>query len=151
MVDYSKFVKKEEQPEISELHKPRRIFLALAFIFTLGAAVAYIYEDSLLSASSVNSSTGFLMLLVGCVLLSVFMVLCYRVPRIGNKLLGYGVYEKPKDKFTEGYHYSAGFNTESAVDEKRMNSKRIKTRSQRKKYAKATREMQEKSSEKTEE
>ena len=151
MVDYSQFVKKADQPEVSELHKPRRIFLVLAFIFTLGAAFAYLYEDSLPSASSANSNTGFLMLLVGCVLLSVFMVLCYRVPRIGNKLLGYGIYEKPKDKFTEGYHYSAGFSTESAVDEKRMNSKRIKTRSQRKKYAKATREMQENPSVTTEE
>ncbi|UTW54294.1 hypothetical protein [Kordiimonas sp. SCSIO 12610] len=131
----------DEQDDImQEARQPKPIFLVLASLAAAGAVAAYLYQDTIVETSGI---TTFAFLLLMLVLIAMGFMLCYRVPQIGNRLLGYGVIISPKDKtVNEGYHYTGTFKVETAVDTKRQNSKRKQSRYNRRKIAALTREMQ---------
>ncbi len=116
--------------------KPNVIFLIFAFISMLAAVAVYAYEDDLL----VNSSkAGFAVGLLLLVLLTLFFMLCFRNPVLGDRVLGKrGTVSKDE---TSGFKYTGGFKADSAMDEKRLNSSRKSARATRKKFAATQREM----------
>lgn len=125
---------------LDEARKPKVIFLILASVAALGAVVAYMYQSAIVEASGI---TTFAFLLLMLVLIAMGFMLCYRVPKIGNRLLGYDIVIGPKEKpVNEGYHYTGVFKVETGVDTKRQNSKRKQSRYNRRKIAAVTREMQ---------
>jgi hypothetical protein len=131
----------DDQNDIVEAARtPKPIFLVLASIAALGAVVAYFYQNAIVEASGI---TAFAFLLLMLVLIAMVFMLCYRVPKIGNRLLGYDAVIGPKEKsVNEGYHYTGTFKVETAVDTKRQNTKRKQSRYNRRKIAAVTREMQ---------
>ena len=125
---------------VKAARKPKPVFLVLASIAALGAVMAYVYQATIVEASGI---TSFAFLLLILVLVAMGFMLCYRVPRIGNRLLGYDIVIGPKEKpVNEGYHYTGAFKVETGADTKRQNSKRKQSRYNRRKIAAVTREMQ---------
>ncbi|MCK0069520.1 hypothetical protein [Kordiimonas laminariae] len=125
----------------AEASKPKVVFLVAAAVFALVAAFAYLNEEEIIEASG---ATGFALLLMLSVLVSLCLVLCYRMPRLGNRLLGYDVViTKPDEKGKADMQYSGGFKMDGGADLKRQNSRRKEARYSRKKYAEVTRQMQE--------
>lgn len=119
---------------------PRRGFLWAATVFSIAAVIAYVFEEDVILA---GGAMGYAFLLIMLVLLALVMVQCYRVPRLGNRLLGYDVVIlNPAKKLKSDVQYSAGFKSETGADVKRKNSRRKQARSSRKKLAQATRDMQ---------
>ncbi len=124
----------------SEALRPRRGFLIAASLTSFAAVAAYIYEEAIVSLSG---STVFAIVLAILVLLAMFFVLCFRVPRIGNKLLGFDVIlTAPKQKEKASLQYTGSFNIETGAETKRMNTKRKQARHSRRKFAEVTRKMQ---------
>lgn len=120
--------------------KPQPVFLVLASLVSMGAMAIYFYKPEITERSG---EVGFAFLLVFLVLGALFLVLCYRMPRVGNKMLGFSiVIDEPEKKINEGYHYTGTFKVETGADEKRQNSKRKQARYNRRKIAALTREMQ---------
>lgn len=126
--------------------KPRRIFLVLSAIMAVGAALAYFYQDSLISADFGQSDTAFAFLVGILIILSMFFLLCFRMPGLGNRLLGFsGILSDPtKVKEATGFHYSGGFSSETGLETKSQNTRRKSARAMRKKTAAITRKMQNK-------
>jgi len=123
-----------------EASRPNTIFLYAASIVAVGSIFVYYFQNDIIDGTG---PTSFVVLLVFLVLLALFLVLCYRSPRIGNRFLGFGVViDKGDKKMTDGYHYSAGFKEDTGVEVKRMNSRRKQARYNRRKIAAVTREMQ---------
>lgn len=133
----------------AEASKPKIVFLVAAAIFALIAAFAYLNEEDIVAASG---ATGFALLLMLSVLVSLCLVLCYRIPRLGNRLLGYDVViAKSDEKGKADMQYSGGFKIDGGADLKRQNSRRKEARYSRKKYAEVTRQMQEEQTQASEE
>ena len=134
-------VQKDSDPRdelMAEALRPRPVFLVIALIFSVGAIAAYLYEPEITEMSG-GSNVPFAVLLISLVLLAIVMVLFFRNPRLGNRLLGYDavMQDLTKEKRT-GYHFSAGFKSDTGVDEKRMNTRRKSARATRRQYAKIT-------------
>ncbi len=131
----------ELQDEINaEASKPRVIFLIASGIFSIIAAVSYFNEEKIIEASG---PTGFAVLLMLTIMVAMCLLLCYRIPRLGNRLLGYDVVlAKPDDKGKADMQFSGGFKMDGGTELKRQNSRRKEARHSRKKYAEATRQMQ---------
>ncbi|WP_262695606.1 hypothetical protein [Kordiimonas aquimaris] len=127
-----------------ELNKPRIGFLITAAILSALSLGVYFYEADIVSD---NSALAYSLLLITLVLAAMFFMLCYRVPRIGNRLLGYHkMVDEPDKSGKSDVQFSAGFKQETAADKKRMNTQRKQARYSRRKLAAITREMnQEKS------
>jgi len=126
----------------SEASRPRPGFLVAAGVCILSALGAYFFEEQVV-ASSGGGQLSFAILLVFLVLASMGFVMCYRSPRLGNKLLGYDVIiSKPNKGVKSDVQFSAGFKADTGADTKRMNSKRKQARYSRRKLAQVTREMQ---------
>lgn len=124
----------------AEAAKPRRGFLVAAAAASAAAVAAYVFEEDIILRSG---GLGYAILLIGLVFIALALVLCYRNPRLGNRLLGYDIVVAdtgPKAK--SDVQYSGGFKAETGVETKRMNSKRKQTRYSRRKFAQVTREMQ---------
>jgi len=121
------------------------VFLLLAGLSVAGLLAAYNYEDALVSSfsGSYGASSGslvFVVSLILLVLLTLFFVLCYRTPRLSDKVLGRGTII-PDDE-TSGFKYSGGgFNPASGADEKKLNSQRKSARALRKQLAAKQREL----------
>ncbi len=123
-----------------EASRPRPIFLVVAAFVSFAAVGAYVYEESIVEQSG---ALVFAVLLVSLVIIAMCLVLCYRIPRLGNRLLGYDiVIVDPDKKVKSGVQYSGGFKVDGGTDIKRQNSKRKSARYSRKKYAEVTRQMQ---------
>lgn len=134
---------------LEQMQKPRLGFLLASGIAALLAAVAYFLEDEIVTASPGNSGVTFAFLLIALVLAAMFLLLCYRVPRIGNRLLGYHKLSgDPKATAKSDVQYTAGFKADSGIDAKRQNTKRKQARHSRKKLAAITREMQQRAEKK---
>lgn len=119
---------------------PRRGFLVAAGIVSGLAVMAYMFEEDIILASG---GVGYAFLLIALVLLALVLVVCYRIPRLGNRLLGYDVViVDPSKGVKSDVQYSGGFKAETGVETKRMNSRRKQARYSRRKLAQATREMQ---------
>ncbi|MBL4791040.1 MAG: hypothetical protein JKY60_19000 [Kordiimonadaceae bacterium] len=136
----------------AEASRPRRGFLALASISMFLAVLVYLYEDVVVETMSSDTSSGnlaFAILLVFFVIFAMIMIMCYRTPRLGNRMLGYdAVIKKAMAERSGSVHYSAGFSSESGSDTKRRNTQRKQHRSERRRLAKVTREMQQEKAEK---
>jgi len=131
----------------AELMKPKMGFLVASGITAATAMAAYFLEDKIRPEDAGDTSITFAFLLIALVLIAVFLMLCYRQPHIGNRLLGYDKLTGDKKNTNSDVQFTAGFKSETAVDAKRMNTKRKQARHSRKKLAAVTREMQQKNSE----
>lgn len=133
----------EPNDSLNELmQKPRLGFLIAATISALLAVAAYVFEEEIIGPAGEGAVT-YALLLVVLVLVTMVLVVCYRVPRLGNQLLGYHkLNAQPKLKAKSDVQYSAGFKSDTGVDTKRVNSRRKQARHSRKHYAAVTREMQ---------
>lgn len=134
----------------AELLKPKMGFLLASGVAAALAVIVYIYEDDVVSGASGDTGITFAFLLIALVLLAMFFMLCYRVPTIGARLLGYHKLTGDQKTVKSDVQFTAGFKSETAVDTKRQNTKRKQARHSRRKLAAITREMQQKNSEKGE-
>ena len=133
----------EIQDEIdADALRPRPVFLVAAAI-SIGLALgAYLFEEEIVAGTG-GGQLSFAFLLVFLVLVAMGLVMCFRNPRLGNRLLGYDVVlRKPNKGAKSDLQFSAGFKAETGADKKRMNSKRKQARYNRRKLAQATRDMQ---------
>lgn len=125
---------------------PRVGFLVAAAISAALTVMCFLYEDEIVGSSSGDGALVYIFLIVTLVFVTMGLLLCYRVPRIGNRLLGYDKLAADPGKQSAAVEsdvkYSAGFKTDGAVDAKRMNSKRKMARHSRRRLAAVTREMQ---------
>ena len=127
------------------MQKPRLGFLIVAAISAMLAVATYLFEDDIVGPAGEDGIT-YALILVILVLVTMVLVICYRVPSLGNQLLGYHkLNAQPKMKAKSDVQYSAGFKSDTGADTKRVNSRRKQTRHSRKHYAAVTREMQQKS------
>ncbi len=131
-----------------ELMKPKMGFLIASGIAAVLAMVVYLFEEDITAGAQNDTGITFAFLLIALVLLAMFFMLCYRVPRIGNRLMGYDKLTGRKKTVKSDVQFTAGFKSETAVDAKRMNTKRKQARHSRRKLAAITREMQQNNSEK---
>lgn len=130
------------------MQKPRIGFLIASGVAAVLAVVAYIYEDEIVNAGQTDGSLTYAILLIVLVLAAMFLMVCYRVPSMGNRLLGYHrLNAQPKMTAKSDVQYSAGFKSDTGVETKRLNSRRKQARHSRKKLAAVTREMQQQSAE----
>jgi len=126
----------------ADASRPRPGFLVAAAACVVLAIFAYLFEGEIISGVSGGQLT-YAFLLIFLVLAAMGLVYCYRVPRFGNRLLGYDVViGKPQKGAKSDVQYSGGFKAETGADTKRMNSKRKQARYSRRKLAQVTREMQ---------
>lgn len=126
----------EDQGKISP-EKPERprIFLYLAALMIMLAVAAYAMQGSLLGRA--GSWTTFLFALVLPVLMALYFLYCYRVPRYGLKLLGRSIELGDPGEKTQGLSYNV-FKGESAIEEKLAQTRRKSARHLRRKLARAT-------------
>ena len=148
--DMEKLMADDKDDFRAELLKPKMGFLVAAGI-TAGLAMAvYFLEDQIGTGGPDDTGITFVFLLITLVLAAMFLLLCYRRPHIGNRLMGYHKLTGDKNAVKSDVQFTAGFKSETAVDAKRMNTKRKQARHSRKKFAAITREMQQKNSENAE-
>jgi hypothetical protein len=76
----------QENPKNEETPQGPRIFLVLAALMMVLAVLSYTFEDWLFDLY--YSAATFVYAITISVLLGLFFLYCYRVPRIGYKLLG---------------------------------------------------------------
>lgn len=133
----------QEEGFEAELSKPRIGFLISSAVAALLAAAAFLFEEDIIAQSPSGSGVTYALILLSLVFAAMFLLLCYRVPRIGNRVLGYNKMTVESDKKVKSdVQFSAGFKSDSAADTKRQNTKRKQARHSRRKLAAVTREMQ---------
>jgi hypothetical protein len=133
---------KTEDELKAELYKPRPIFLIAAGICASLAFFTYFLEDSIVAPDGQGALT-FAFILISLVFGAMLLLLCYRNPRLGNKILGYDVLPKQSAPSAKSdVQYSAGFKSETGLDSKHRNTQRKQARHSRKKLAEVTRKMQ---------
>ncbi|WP_262691226.1 hypothetical protein [Kordiimonas aestuarii] len=121
--------------------KPRIGFLVVAGILCLGAIGVYLFED-LLVGSRGEGSIAFAFVLGFLVLSTLVFILFYRVPRMGNRLLGFdSVLKKQRKTEKSSMSYTGSFHVETGLAEKRQNTQRKTARHSRRHYAEVTRQM----------
>ena len=76
----------KEKPEYEEPPKGPKIFLYLAALMMVLAVLSYVFENWLFDLY--YSASTFVYAITISVLLGLFFLYCYRLPRIGYKLLG---------------------------------------------------------------
>lgn len=114
--------------------KPK-IFLYLAALMMMLAVAAYAFQGSLLGQR--GDWRTFLFALLLPVLLALYFLYCYRVPRYGLKLLGRTIEMGDPGEKTRGLTYNI-FRGESAIEEKLAQTRRKSARHLRKRLARAT-------------
>lgn len=117
-----------------------RIWLLLGLITISATVVAYAFQEDIVYLSN-GSVFAYSVLLILLVLMTLFFVMCYRNPALGEKILGKAPDVKHSEKDKTSFLYTGFTKTPSASDEKILNSARKKNRSSRKHYAAVTREM----------
>ncbi|WP_374765003.1 hypothetical protein [Yunchengibacter salinarum] len=122
----------------AEARRPRPAFLVLALFASAGAVATYLFENALTDGGRALST--FLVLLVAFIVLALFFTLCYRVPRLGNRLLGYGAWlDQPKDPRAAGFTYGGGFGSETGLETKHLSTRRKTARAERRRMAETQR------------
>ncbi len=76
----------KEKPEYEEPPRGPRVFLYLAALMMVLAVLSYVFENWLFDLY--YSASTFVYAITISVLLGLFFLYCYRLPRIGYKLLG---------------------------------------------------------------
>ena len=111
-------------------------------LITISATVgAYLYQDDILYHTNA-SEFAYAVTLLLLVVMTLFFVMCYRNPALGEKIIGKAPDVEHSEKDKASFLYTGFTKTKSASDEKILNSARKKARSSRKHYAAVTREMQ---------
>ena len=133
---------KKEQDELqADALRPRIGFLVVAGLLSAGAVLVYMFEDALVGRRG-EGSVAFAFVLGFLVLSAMIFVLFYRVPRLGNRLLGFdSVLKKPAKSEKSSMSYTGSFHVETGLAEKRVNTQRKSMRHSRKHYAGVTRQM----------
>lgn len=129
-------------PEIeAEARRPRPGFLIVAALFALGAIAAYLYEDAIIARSG---DMAFVVLIAILVLVSLMFVLFYRMPSIGNRLLGHSAVldAGQKERSSTMSTFTGAYKVETGMQEKRQATARKSARATRKQVAATTRAMQ---------
>ena len=75
-----------EQPKYEDAAKGPKVFLYLAALMMVLAVLSYVFEEWLFDLYF--STSTFVYAITISVLLGLFFLYCYRMPRIGYKLLG---------------------------------------------------------------
>ncbi len=132
----------KDQDELrNEALRPRIGFVIVAGILCAAAVLVYLFEDALVGPRG-EGSVAFAFVLGFLVLTAMIFVLFYRVPRLGNRLLGFeSVLRKPSKSEKSSMSYTGSFHVETGLAEKRMNTQRKSMRHSRKHYADVTRKM----------
>lgn len=126
---------RRERPRQPARPSRPKIFLYLAALMLLLAVAAYAFQGSLQGLA--GDWTTFLFALVLPVLMALFFLYCYRVPRYGLKLLGRSVELGDPGEKAAGLSYNV-FKGESAADEKLAQTRRKSARHLRRRLARAT-------------
>lgn len=121
--------------------KKNPIWLIFGLVTISATVAAYLFEDDILYISN-GSEFAYSVLLLLLVLMTLFFVMCYRNPALGEKIIGKAPDVERGKKDKTSFLYTGFTKTSSASDEKILNSGRKKARSTRKHYAAVTREMQ---------
>ncbi len=133
----------EETPKLSEPGKGPIVFLILSSLMMVLAVLSYVFEDVLFDFR--NSSDTFVYAITIAVMLALFFLYCYRVPRIGLWILGRSIeIEREADK--SGKVRSATydiFHVETATEEKMQHRRRKQSRHLRRRLAREAREAKE--------
>ncbi|TNE63319.1 MAG: hypothetical protein EP335_09890 [Alphaproteobacteria bacterium] len=134
-------MKHEEESLEQDALRPRRGFLVASAVASLAAILAYLFREDVVRVSG-GSEIAFAFLIGMLILLAMYLLLCYRVPRLGNRLLGFDVV-LAKDSPTEksSMQYTGSFQVQTGLAEKRLNTKRKQARYSRRKLAEVTRQM----------
>lgn len=126
-----------------------RIYLVGALFFLGLAVAAYVFETEL-AFSDFNQlddfgaepdNLRFLMALTVPIILALLCVYCYRVPRVGLKLLGYTVELRDEGERLGGVTYDI-FQGETGSDQVLQHSRRKQARHTRRKVARETMKME---------
>ena len=132
--------KPDETTSKEEVPRPK-VFLVLAGVMMLIALLAYTFESELFAIN--YSYDGFLITISFTVLCALFFLMCYRIPRIGLKILGRSA-ELPMAKEKEASVTYNVFKGEDMMEEKRLQSQRKMARHARKRFSKANQDKKEK-------
>ena len=126
----------------SDAMKPRPGFLWAAAVACVLAVATYASEDVMVGTRG-EGALAYAFLLGLFVLLAMALVLCYRSPALGNRLLGYDiVLKKPSKIQKSSLNYTGTFHVETGLQEKQMGTQRKQARHARRKLAEVTRQMQ---------
>jgi len=118
------------------VHERLTVFLVLAAVMMLLTILAYVFEEELFDLT--YSHEAFIVSITMGVLLALFFLLCYRVPRIGLRLLGRGVeLGQPRDDNDSSSTFNV-YKSESGTEEKLHHSRRKQSRHLRRKLARNT-------------
>ena len=117
------------------------IWLIFGLVTISATVAAYLFEDDILYYTN-SSEFAYAVLLLLLVLMTLFFVMCYRNPALGEKIIGKAPDVEHSEKDKTSFLYTGFTKTPSASDAKILNSSRKKARSSRKHYAAVTREMQ---------
>ncbi|WCL55663.1 hypothetical protein [Gimibacter soli] len=129
------------QPDMKDdALRPRAGFLVCAAVAAGGAVATYLNEDVIIDKSG---DMAFVVLLAIFVLISLMFVLFFRVPSIGNRLLGQSAVLDAGQREKKGAMstFTSPFNVETGVHEKRQATARKSARATRKSVAATTRAM----------
>ncbi|WP_417463319.1 hypothetical protein [Kordiimonas sp.] len=146
-------VKKNNENELdAEARRPRVGFLWAAGVLCVMAVLTYLSENVIVGPRG-EGALGYAIVLGIEILIAMCLLLCYRVPRLGNRLLGFDMMlKKPSKGEKSSMSYTGSFHVETGAAEKRMNTRRKEARYSRRKLAEVTRQMQaEKTAQKSEE
>ena len=110
------------------------VYLVAAALCAVAAILIYANQAQIYARGEVGAWT-FVIMLPACVIAALFFVLCYRNTTMGARLLDLTVKEERRPPVE---HLGFGFETESASDEKRLNSARRQARAARKAAARNT-------------
>ena len=121
--------------------RPRPVFLLCAALTAGGVVAAYMHEDAIVEKSG---DMAFVVLLAILTMISLLFVLFYRIPRIGNRLLGHSAVLDAGERERAGAasHFTGPYRIETGLHEKRQATARKTARATRKAVAATTRAMQ---------
>lgn len=135
--------KKNQVSELDqEAIRPRVGFLWASGVLCVAAVLTYLSENIIVGPRG-EGALGYAILLGLEIMIAMCLLLCYRVPRLGNRLLGFDMMlKKPSKGEKSSMSYTGSFHVETGAAEKRMNTRRKEARYSRRKLAEVTRQMQ---------
>lgn len=130
----------EEATPPSSVKKPRapKIYLLLSGLMLVLAVLSYLFEEWLFDL--MNSPSTFVYAITLSIVLALFFLYCYRVPRLGLWLMGRSVEYERRNHDSGALTYDT-FKMDTASAEKVRASRRKQARALRRRTARATREV----------
>ena len=126
---------------------PRPVFLWCSAVIALMAVLVFLNEDQLVDPLQPGSGTAYALVLVFLVLIAAFLIVCYRSPALGNRLLGYAALMRRSSRVIDrdestSIQFSRTDAVDTGLEAKRRSSRRKAARHQRRHIAAVTRDMQ---------